>query len=603
VDGEAHFAVSLEDRVSGAAKSAKVSLDDMGSGFGHAKHGVEDFAGGLIKVHEPIESVRDGLKELRAGLNETVSALRSGEAKGVVEGLANALAGAASMLDAVVPGLGTVASAAIRAGGAVGGFFVGLTQTAVETALEVTEVNEKLVATFDALGAQGPTSGKATLEMLNQLSGPSGLPQARAQLADWTRQLEATGVTDLGELRTQIRATASAQAIMGDSGAAAYEKIREKVAIAVESHTPLKIATKGLTGLYKAGLNITDIADRMGVSTNKLAADLKAGTVDAQAFGNAMTESLLEKGRKPLDAMGNEMGTIKRKAGEIFGHLFDDIETGPLVQAVKGLIYLGDQSEPSGRALKMGLTGAVNSVISALGKAVVEGELFFLRTEALALEAYIAVKPLIHAFETVAGYAGKVGDFLSGPAKPEFSLEQPSRAEQVGGAVGSTATAATVGGLVGSAFGVSAVGEAGGTLLVGTYELLKNMADDTARGIARESGVTLGKETIAGIKEGTETHSPSKAAIRIGMSLGEGMGMGMTSSPEPQRAARTVSSRALGGLASGAGAAGGIFGGGGIRIDHLELHITAPSGVTDATAVTAMSLAVALERYQLASGR
>jgi hypothetical protein len=43
--------------------------------------------------------------------------------------------------------------------------------------------------------------------------------------------------------------------------------------------------------------------------------------------------------------------------------------------------------------------------------------------------------------------------------------------------------------------------------------------------------------------------------------------------------------------------------GGGVHIDHLALTITAPNGVTDATSLSVVGLSLALERYQLASGR
>ena len=42
---------------------------------------------------------------------------------------------------------------------------------------------------------------------------------------------------------------------------------------------------------------------------------------------------------------------------------------------------------------------------------------------------------------------------------------------------------------------------------------------------------------------------------------------------------------------------------GGVHIGTLHLHIDAPEGVTDATQVSATGLAIALQRYQLASGR
>ncbi len=108
-----------------------------------------------------------------------------------------------------------------------------IARATIETALRVTEVNARLVATFEALG-EGPGAGQKTLDFLNDLS--SKLPQSRDQLAQWAIQYQALGITDLGELRNQIRATASAQAIAGDEGAEAYKNLTERIHIAIEEH-------------------------------------------------------------------------------------------------------------------------------------------------------------------------------------------------------------------------------------------------------------------------------------------------------------------------------------------------------------------------------
>ena len=44
-------------------------------------------------------------------------------------------------------------------------------------------------------------------------------------------------------------------------------------------------------------------------------------------------------------------------------------------------------------------------------------------------------------------------------------------------------------------------------------------------------------------------------------------------------------------------------GGRGVHVGHLEVHITAPQGVTDAKELSVVGLTIALERLQLAVGR
>ena len=61
----------------------------------------------------------------------------------------------------------------------------------------------------------------------------------------------------------------------------------------------------------------------------------------------------------------------------------------------------------------------------------------------------------------------------------------------------------------------------------------------------------------------------------------------------PQRQARELTSPS----AANDGSSGGV------RVEHLELTIMAPHGVTDAEQLSVVGLTLALERLQLASGR
>src|SRR6185436_19373319 len=138
-----------------------------------------------------------------------------------LESLPASAGNASGALGALPPPLLAIAAGAATAVGglvAVGSVIAGL----IEKAFEVTGANEKLAASFDALG--DTRGGKNTLDLVKQLT--KELPQSKAQIVEWTKGLQAAGVTDISELRAQIKATASAQAIMGDSGAKAYEKLR-----------------------------------------------------------------------------------------------------------------------------------------------------------------------------------------------------------------------------------------------------------------------------------------------------------------------------------------------------------------------------------------
>ena len=464
--------------------------------------------------------------------------------------------------------------------------------SAIETALDVTALNEKLRATFDALGEQGPGSGQKTLDMLDALS--TKLPQSRDKLAGWTKQIEATGVTDLGELKDQITAVASAQAIMGDEGAAAYVSITEKIRLAVEGNGKLKMEARGLKALYHAGANETDIAQKMGMSVAQLKAGLKAGTVDAKAFGDALEQTLLTKGKGPLEAMGTELGTIGTKATETFRHLFDDVDTAPLTDALLQLVSLGDAGDVTGKSLKQGITAGMNGIIAAVGHAIMKVEIFFLDLEIQWRLFHAQLAPTISLLQTI-GLLSKPGTG-GGSAKP--GEKESGNTNRLGKAFSDFSWTSPIASTF-KATGALFMSNLGQGIDGGVNEQIEK---------ARKAGVDIGVAAKGGIQQSTESHSPSRVAFRLGAGMPQGMAMGMRSESHlPAREGRRMGGVALGGMTRAMFAEsptmGGRGGGGGTHIDHLEVSIQAPHGVTDAAAITVTGLTLALERIQLASGR
>ncbi len=451
---ELKFSVSLEDRVSGAATRAAETMRKFSSALGDARTKLEFFesqlklataagnlegqqaygklvreasaqvyelanavgpqlngamnqsaqamhrhAASIFRIVEPTEVARHAIEAFGKGFREMGTALAAGEAKGVISGVTEAIAGLASALDIIVPGLGQASAAVVKLTGSFAAMAAGAVQAGVETALEVSALNNQLRATFDALGTQGPNSGARTLDMLNRLSAT--LPQSRERLAEYAKSFEALGFTGLGQLRYQIKATAAAQAIMGDTGAEAYEHMSRKIRLAVEAHQGLKLGERPLEQIYKMGSNATDVAGRLGLTVKQLRMQLEAGTINAQAFGNALSASLVEKGQGPIDAMMRSWDVLKRKGSEVWQHLFDDVDVTPLTNAIAMVIELGNQGEPSGHAMKKGITAGLNGIIHALGEATIEGAAFFLHLEAKAIRLETRLRPITHAIEAI----------------------------------------------------------------------------------------------------------------------------------------------------------------------------------------------------------
>lgn len=555
-----------------AAYEAQLKLaNKLGDIEGHRKYQAAVDASSQ-KVFE-LGSKLDGMKEATGPATEGLT--RLGVAAGPV--------GAA--LAAVV----TVATVVV-------GTLYALGKAGVETALEVTATRAQLEATFDALG-KGPDAGRRTVQMLDDVART--LPQSREDLARWTREIEKMGVTDLGAVRRELLATASAQAILGEEGPAAFQKIERKIHDAIEGHHALKIASKELTRTI--GTNLAGAAaERMGLTLEQLEVKLKAGTVDAQKFGDALEETLIAKGGKGLNALW--MSKAWSKIKEAGRELFADVDTTPITGAMRNLLGLLDQTQPSGQAMKTTLTDAFNGIVKAIGWAIVEGEVLALRFMVYGLSMELALLPVWDILKKIGGALDSAGQAIGVVSKPGEAPPPPKSAgASAAGAVGDTlATVTTVlGGGVGiAAKGGMAVGDAIGQGLVNALGLAKPGVEAAAN--------DLGQAAVGGTKAGAGVKSPSKPAIEIGGYVAEGLGIGMAAGgPGAARAGRQLSANALGGLVGAAltSPAANGNGGAGITISGLTIHITAPQGVTDATALSATGLAVAVERLQLASGR
>ena len=563
------FGIVLEDGVSKEAGKAAEAL----RGLETELHGTKD-AATVGKVG--VESIATGAHH--AGTSIHGMSAEAKEAKGVIEGFAEGLGELYPTLTAVRLGaaavgfvLADLAVEAVKSGAEI-------VKSLVETALEVGEVNDKLEATFDALG-KGPGAGKATLTFLNDLA--KELPQSRDQLAQWTKQFLAIGITDLGQLKTEITAVASAQAIMGDQGAQAYTTIRERIAAAVEAHQPLKLATRSLQQLYQAGINFTDVAAHMGLSAAVLGTQLKAGTVDAAKFGDALKDSLTEKGKGPLEAMGNEIGTLKTKAKETFDHLFDGIDTSSIVIAIKDLIDLGDQGEASGQAIKDGIGPAIQDMADDIGIGIETAKGYFLDLELSYVKVDNTIKDAtgFNTLQVVLKGLELGFDALVASVKA-LAEELP-----------------IIGSVVKAYEAIGAARNLGGAAVAGAESLANSLAGAAANAI--HGGGSLPGHASGGIV--TSIHA---GRAQVQPAPGEGLAsIGVGERILPARESRQIQPYALGGGTPFRSEPQNDNARGGVHVGHLEVHITAPQGVTDAKELSVVGLTIALERLQLAVGR
>lgn len=271
---------------------------------------------------------------------------------------------------------------------------------AIAITTEVIRANEeldKMTTQLGALGNSADGSGEQIVGMLDDMS--KRLPETKDQLAEWAKPLLAAGVH--GEaLQFQLEATASAAALMGDTGVAALQNLQRKIEAADESGGKLTIR---LADLAKTGVNVTEVADRMGISTETLQAQMKAGTLDAGKFGEALNSALVDKGKPAIEQANNSLESMQAHLKQSIGDLFEFTDADKsareaqtkLNAGLKDAISVFDANSASGKAMHEAIMGVYEVTTDLATKALPYLKHGFQEVEIGGLKLYIAVKPLI----------------------------------------------------------------------------------------------------------------------------------------------------------------------------------------------------------------
>lgn len=534
----------------GSLYSFVISLDD------HVSHNAKEAGEHVKTLGETVEKASKSITVGVAGITNAMSAFKSGEISEGIQSLGEAFAGAARMLDMVIPGLGATVSALIEVGSLMGGIFVALAQKGAELSLEAVEAKEKLETLFDAMGSvQG---GKQTIQMLDNLSGQLGI--TREKLAPLANEFLAMGYKTLPELRKQLTAAASAQALMGESGAQAYTQLAGKI-----SATGDVLGSLGLKGekslvkwdikLAKLGVNFDDLAKAAGKSTKQFQDGLINGTIKAEEFGDALKDALTEKGEKPLEKVSESFDFLKEQAKSAFTHLFEDVAIKPFIDEVKKLGEEFAATTPAGKALKFFVNQTFDLLFKTLAKAIPYVTKFFLQMIIWSLKAYIFLKQHFEGISIALKLLGGAMLLIIGL----FTLMAASVAAVIGFFVGvSVVVYALIAGFIWLAvkaaeFTKSLIDAIPNALTaienfaIKAWDALKGWAENAAvaagnfidglvggieAGISKvvDSVTNLGKEAANGLKKALGIASPSKVMFEAGIDTSQGFADGLEAS-------------------------------------------------------------------------
>ncbi len=540
------------------------------------------------KMSNTLSAVKDAVGSAVAGMKSAFTSLAAGDVKGAIQGVTDSIAGMAKLLDLAVPGLGEAVAAVISIAGGLVGISVGLIQSGAALAISASQAKAAMVSTFDALG-EGKISGDEVNAMLDGMSAKLG--QTKESMAPLVQKFLAMGITSQDALEKMTTAALSAKALIGSAGdgAAAFENLSKKIQLASETGQGLKIPLKGLGSLAEMGLNVDDIARKMGISAKVLAEQLKAGSADASKFGTALQDALIEKGAGPLEKLGlstkNLGAMLQQNLGEMFADLSSSVD--PFLKEVKSLFGVFQKDAPSAKAMTAGIKAVFEQVFATATKLVPIVKHFLLDLVIWGLKAYIAVKPIVTAikdFVTSAQGASIIGTILDSVWNV---LKLIGVAVLVVVAVAivlwaamiavSTAVWTAVGAILGF---VADAGKAFDDWVAGAataaYNFVAGLVSGITNGASQVIGAVKGLASSAtgAFKSALGISSPSKVMAGMGGHMTDGVAQGLDDGAADVHAASTgVANASVKGMAAGSagGGAGASGGGGGAAINVTVL--------------------------------
>jgi hypothetical protein len=549
------------------------------------------------------------------GIKNAFASLASGDVKGAIAGVTEAVAGIAKMLDLVVPGLGQAVSTIVTIAGGFVGITAGLIQSGMAFAISSNQSKTAMIGMFDAM-AGGAGKGAEFDDMLSGLADQIGI--TKDELAPMTKSFLSMGITGTQQLKNLTLAAISANAIMGDPAAGkAFENLTSKIQLAAQTGQGLKIPLKGLGSLADMGLTVDDVAKKMGVSAKKLADELKNGSADAAKFGDALQNALIEKGAGPLAKLGMSVENIKKKFLQDLGDVFEDIDVGPFMEQVKDLFNIFGQAKPSGQALKSGIGGFFKEVFATATKVVPYVKHFLLDIVIYGLKAYIALKPIVKAI-------AEFGQSATGMTIITTVLSSVWQIMKVLGVAVLIVIAAftalwaamivvtvAVWTLVGAIIGFVSDANAALTSWVtgaakAAYDFVAGLVNGIMNGGAQVVGAVTGLADKAkgAFKSALGINSPSKVMMQMGGFIGEGAAHGIEQSHgEVAAASSGLAGAAVGGFAGGASSGGGGGAGSGGVVVTIEAGAFVIQGAgKSAEGITEELVSLIFERVALAQG-
>ncbi len=356
----------------------------------------------------------------------------------------------------------------------------------------------------------------------------------------------------------------------------------------------------------------------MGITQQALTSGLKAGTIDAKKFGDALTSAATSKGAGPLANAGRNLANIWGKFQENISKMFEDIDVGPFLKEVKDLFAIFDSKvKPSGDALKSGIGGFFKQVFAQLTKVVPLAKHFLLDMVIYGLKAYIALKPIFTSIKEFA--TSPAGVFAINGLVVALKAIGVVVLVVVGIVVGLVAVMVVMSAAVGAVLGsIISLGTGIGDFIAGAasalggwiasaataaYDFVAGLVSGISGGVSSVVNAVkgLGSAALGAITGVFDSHSPSKVMVGIGGDVTDGLAQGMDAGAGDVHGAASGAAQAgVKGASSGGDAP--ATGGGGSKSTTINVHVSIEGAGKSALEITQEMVAQVLERSALAAG-
>jgi hypothetical protein len=321
-----------------------------------------------LALKEADRAKKAGAKDLlkqQAAMDEALSA-------GTEEMLA--YAGAAAGAAAAVAVLAAAVGAVVIAGASL--------------AIEAAEAKGDTVDMLDAMLGSAEAADR-TYAAITDITRDLAVSQQGVQAL--ASELSAAGVTNEAMLLDAVKSISQVDSVIKGAGSK-IEKIVEKAA----QTGKFKLNEKQLvgTGIQTQKL-YEEIAARTGKGVKEVEAQLKAGKISAEVGIAALTKVVDNKFGGLAAKQAKDFPAQMQRFKDSIGRLFEDVNTGPFLDALDRITRLFDTATPSGKALHDIITKVFDSIFSAVAKVGPYVEIFFNGMVILALRVAIALKPLL----------------------------------------------------------------------------------------------------------------------------------------------------------------------------------------------------------------